>query len=302
MVMMTRCVVRTATSGWVCAVICRSVWSSSGPEPTSAAAKAVATFDLPDPGGPVMSHEWVMPPVPSGDSAAFRSAATASSCPVRPSQTLTAPSCSDHRHGAIPTNGPMPRADRCLHLVARGGGVDHQEPVGFGGGHLEERLADGLVERRGLGLESVERVAPRRGDAGASHGHVEVEQHREVRHEPDRRPSRRRCGPGRRRGRARHPGRRPRSRCSGPAARRRPGRSPVGPRSRRGGRGRRRTAGPRHAERRVRARAGRSRGPAARGRCPRVPGSGRPFCRAHRATSRAAPPGWSCPRRRRPRA
>lgn len=91
--MITRWVVSTETSGWVFAVICRRVWSSSGPLPTSAAAKAVATFDRPDPGGPVMSHECVMPPVPSVDSAALRSDATASSCPVKPSHTLTGPSC-----------------------------------------------------------------------------------------------------------------------------------------------------------------------------------------------------------------
>ena len=61
------------------------------PQPPSghckAAAKAFAATDLPDPGGPVSSHAWVMA---AGSVTARCSVATADSWPMTSSQTLTA--------------------------------------------------------------------------------------------------------------------------------------------------------------------------------------------------------------------
>ncbi len=67
----------------------------------SAAANAYASVDLPDPGGPVMSHAWV---IDSGSDAAPCRVATASSCP----QTASHGTPTDGEAGAAATaESPM---------------------------------------------------------------------------------------------------------------------------------------------------------------------------------------------------
>lgn len=61
MEMMTRSVLSTARSGWVRASTCRRTLSSpSALDDSSAVAKANARLERPEPGGPVMSQEWVI--------------------------------------------------------------------------------------------------------------------------------------------------------------------------------------------------------------------------------------------------
>jgi hypothetical protein len=76
MVMMTLSVRRAVTSGWVPASTCRIAASSSGRSAMSAAAKAYARVERPDPGGPVINQAWERA---VGSDAAARSVSTASS-------------------------------------------------------------------------------------------------------------------------------------------------------------------------------------------------------------------------------
>jgi adenylate cyclase len=74
-----------ATSGCAPVRTCRHGWHRPQPTPVShcrAAAKALAARDRPDPGGPVNSHAWVIPPPPSGSPERLRPApaAAARSC------------------------------------------------------------------------------------------------------------------------------------------------------------------------------------------------------------------------------
>ena len=78
----------SATSAWDPASTVRHSWHSPHPcsRHCSAAANATAALDRPDPGGPVNSHEWLMP----WPSAAVRSVPAARSWPTRSSHTVTA--------------------------------------------------------------------------------------------------------------------------------------------------------------------------------------------------------------------
>ena len=92
------------TSAWVPAITVRHTWQASQPwrGHCSAAAKARAATDRPEPGGPVNSQAWVIEPRPPSSgpasvekctraacSTADRSSATASGCPTTWVHTLT---------------------------------------------------------------------------------------------------------------------------------------------------------------------------------------------------------------------
>ncbi len=100
--MVTFSVATTVTSAWVPASAV--VHAGHVPQPPaghcSAAAKARAALDRPEPGGPVMSQAWV---IADGSATAPRSTATAASWPTTPSHTLM---CEPPR-GARPGPGPL---------------------------------------------------------------------------------------------------------------------------------------------------------------------------------------------------
>ena len=89
--MMTRSVLSTARSGCERASTCaRTAASSSGDWLSRAVAKAKASVDRPEPGGPVISQEWVIaapePPL-TLDAAAASTTEMASDCPVSSSHS-----------------------------------------------------------------------------------------------------------------------------------------------------------------------------------------------------------------------
>ena len=112
----------------------------------SAAANARAATDRPDPGGPVSSHAWVIAVV---SVTARCRVATAVSCPMTSRHTVTA--------------GPPCVRSRLEHLgVDRVGGeraVDHEVALRVALGHREVVRADRVVEGVLLGLEPVVDVA-----------------------------------------------------------------------------------------------------------------------------------------------
>lgn len=124
---------RISTSGWELDMTSEhpshSPHPTSGPVHSRAAANALAAVDLPEPGGPVMSHEWVIPgpPLRAAVAARFR-VSIAASWPARSSKTLIA--------------GP----DISRDLSDRPAGVDDDEPVRLGRSDVEEGLADSAVE------------------------------------------------------------------------------------------------------------------------------------------------------------
>ncbi len=86
--MTTFSVASSVTSGWVPAIVVVHAWHTPHPPcgHCSAAAKARAATDRPEPGGPVTSHACVMA---AGLATAACSAATADSCPTTSSHTVT---------------------------------------------------------------------------------------------------------------------------------------------------------------------------------------------------------------------
>src|SRR6266508_1474392 len=136
-----------------------------------AAANTLARCTLPTPGGPVNTQAWITRP----DWTASRRVATASPWPTTSSQTgMTALQAGEH--GGAHLVGDLP---------GRQGGVDHDEPVGFGAGQVAEGPPDRAVELELLVLDAVPGAAP----AGQADRRVEVKQDHHVGEQPAGAPS-----------------------------------------------------------------------------------------------------------------
>src|SRR6266508_645070 len=136
-----------------------------------AAANTLARCTLPTPGGPVNTQAWITRP----DWTASRRVATASPWPTTSSQTgMTALHAGEH--GGAHLVGDLP---------GRQGGVDHDEPVGFGAGQVAEGPPDRAVELELLVLDAVPGAAP----AGQADRRVEVKQDHHVGEQPAGAPS-----------------------------------------------------------------------------------------------------------------
>src|SRR6266545_3800741 len=120
---------------------------------------------------PVNTQAWITRP----DWTASRRVATASPWPTTSSQTgMTALQAGEH--GGAHLVGDLP---------GRQGGVDHDEPVGFGAGQVAEGPPDRAVELELLVLDAVPGAAP----AGQADRRVEVKQDHHVGEQPAGAPS-----------------------------------------------------------------------------------------------------------------
>ncbi len=136
-------------SGWLPARAVVHEWHSPQPPSShcSAAAKARAALERPEPGGPVNSHACVIErPSPSADATADCNVSTTGSWPTRSAHTvMPRPSC---------RRLPEPRldglADRRVDLVGRAAAPDDEVVLRIGGGEVEEVLAYALVELQRL--------------------------------------------------------------------------------------------------------------------------------------------------------
>ena len=181
----------------------------------SAAAKALAALERPEPGGPVNSQACVSP----SPSAAWRSWATTAGWPCRSSQTVMRSACRADA-SSDSTRSRISAASSSTGSRA----VQHQVVPGPGRGQVQEGLPGSVAwnssasdsSRSSAASPAVRRLRPS--------ARVDVEQYRQVRLQPGGGPfiELRTASvprPGRR------PGRRPRSQCSGPSAR--PRRAPA---------------------------------------------------------------------------
>ena len=142
----------TVTSAWEPPSTVRHAWQAPQPASRShwsAAAKATAALERPDPGGPVNSQAWVMPWPPAAVRERRDRGVLADQ--VVPDGARLAHGCI----GGLAEQRLDPLADRGGDLVDRQPRVEHEVVVGVGGGQVEERRAHPLVELQRLALDPV---------------------------------------------------------------------------------------------------------------------------------------------------
>ena len=132
----------------------------------SAAAKAIAALERPEPGGPVKSQAWLMPCPPA---AAPQRLDRRGADPTRASQTAEVPL---PRSCVIAAGLTEQRLDRAAQTWPRSrrpaAGVEHEVVLGVGRRQLQEAVAHALVELRRLALDPVAAVEAAKPCAGST--------------------------------------------------------------------------------------------------------------------------------------